>query len=87
MHSVRLTTVCLQHHKSKTLDPKWNEFKYCLVQEPKTQNLHVEVHDYDVVNFAVCPTIRHASTLLLPAEARCNPSAQDAEPARGGARL
>ena len=46
---------CVQHHKSKTLDPKWGEFKYCLVQEPKTQNLRVEVHDYDVVNISVRP--------------------------------
>ena len=43
----------MQHHKSRTLDPKWGEVKYCLVQEPKTQNLRVEVHDFDVVNISV----------------------------------
>ena len=53
--------------------------------QPKTQNLHVEVHDYDVVNFVIRPAIRHASTLLLPAEASCNPSAlQQLDPAPYG---
>ena len=43
----------VQHHKSRTLEPKWGETKYCLVQEPSTQNLRVQVDDYDIVNLEV----------------------------------
>ncbi|KAK9803778.1 hypothetical protein WJX73_005763 [Symbiochloris irregularis] len=37
-------------YKKHTLHPTWNETKYCLVQEPKTQELHVEMADHDAVN-------------------------------------
>lgn len=36
-----------------TLTPHWNDTKYCLVQEPKTQSLHVELADHDAINLKV----------------------------------
>ena len=36
-----------------TLHPKWEDSKYCLVQEPKTQDLHVELSDHDAINLKV----------------------------------
>ena len=43
----------MQKWQKHTLKPKWNDTKYCLVQEPKTQNLHVEMADHDAVNLKV----------------------------------
>lgn len=37
-------------HVKHTLTPHWNDTKYCLVQEPKTQSLHVELADHDAIN-------------------------------------
>ena len=34
----------------KTLSPVWNETKYVLIQEPKTQSLRVACYDHDAVN-------------------------------------
>ena len=34
----------------KTLTPVWNETKYVLIQEPKTQSLRVACYDHDAVN-------------------------------------
>ena len=34
----------------KTLSPVWNETKYVLIQEPKTQSLRVACFDHDAVN-------------------------------------
>lgn len=40
----------LQEHKKNTLTPRWDERKWLMVQEPKTQDLRVEVFDWDRVN-------------------------------------
>ena len=61
----------MQHHKSKTLEPKWNETKYCLVQEPSTQDLKVQVDDYDVVNLQAC--LRYMPVLALHDTHDCLP--------------
>lgn len=37
-------------HKKNTLTPVWNERKWLMVQEPKTQPLRVEVFDWDRIN-------------------------------------
>ena len=42
--------VLLQDHKKNTLTPTWNERKWLMVQEPKTQPLRVEVFDWDRIN-------------------------------------
>lgn len=44
----------LQKHKTKTLSPEWNEQFHFLVQEPKTQDLRLQVYDWDGVHFKVC---------------------------------
>lgn len=36
-----------------TLTPKWDEQLHVLVQEPTTQQLRVEMFDYDTVNVKV----------------------------------
>lgn len=40
----------MQEHKKNTLTPVWNERKWLMVQEPKTQPLRVEVYDWDRIN-------------------------------------
>ena len=40
----------LQEHKKNTLTPTWNERKWLMVQEPETQDLRVEVFDWDRLN-------------------------------------
>ena len=42
----------------KTLEPEWGETFHVLVQEPTTQDLKVELYDWDGISFAVgilCP--------------------------------
>ena len=40
----------LQDHKKNTLTPVWNERKWLMVQEPQTQDLRIEVFDWDRIN-------------------------------------
>lgn len=51
------TLVCMQSHKKNTLTPRWDERKWLMVQEPKTQDLRVEVFDWDRVNVKELLTI------------------------------
>lgn len=37
-------------HKKNTLTPVWNERKWLMVQEPQTQDLRVELFDWDRIN-------------------------------------
>lgn len=46
-----------QEHKKNTLTPRWDERKWLMVQEPTTQDLRVEVFDYDRVNVKELLTI------------------------------
>ncbi len=46
--------VVMQEHQKKTLNPTWNEDKWLLVQEPKTQSMRVQMFDHDVMNLKVC---------------------------------
>lgn len=39
-----------QEHKKNTLTPVWNERKWLMVQEPQTQDLRVELFDWDRIN-------------------------------------
>ena len=43
----------MQEHQKKTLNPTWNEDKWLLVQEPKTQAMRVQMFDHDVMNLKV----------------------------------
>ena len=43
----------VQEHQKKTLSPTWNEDKWLLVQEPKTQAMRVQMFDHDVLNLKV----------------------------------
>lgn len=40
---------CVQDVQKKTLTPTWNEDKWLLVQEPKTQIVRVQVFDHDAI--------------------------------------
>ncbi len=40
----------MQDHKKNTLTPTWNERKWLMVQEPQTQDLRIEVFDWDRIN-------------------------------------
>ena len=40
----------MKEHKKNTLTPVWNERKWLMVQEPQTQDLRIEVFDWDRVN-------------------------------------
>ena len=42
-----------QEHQKKTLSPTWDEDKWLLVQEPKTQAMRVQMFDHDVLNLKV----------------------------------
>ncbi len=48
-----LGMVHLQEVQKRTLAPKWEEDKWLLVQEPKTQILRAQVFDHDTVNLKV----------------------------------
>ena len=43
----------LQDHQKKTLSPTWNEDKWLLVQEAKTQHIRAQVFDHDAINLKV----------------------------------
>ncbi len=43
--------------QKRTLTPKWEEDKWLLVQEPKTQIMRVQVFDHDVVNLKASPCL------------------------------
>ena len=45
--------VWLQSHKTKTLNPSWNESFHFLVQEPKTQFMRLQVYDWDGIHLKV----------------------------------
>ena len=47
----------LQDHKKNTLTPVWNERKWLMVQEPQTQDLRIEVFDWDRINVKELLTI------------------------------
>ena len=47
----------LQDHKKNTLAPVWNQRKWLMVQEPKTQDLRVEMFDYDRIHLKELLTI------------------------------
>ena len=42
-----------QEVQKRNLTPKWEEDKWLLVQEPKTQILRAQVFDHDTVNLKV----------------------------------
>jgi Ca2+-dependent lipid-binding protein len=42
-----------QEVQKKTLTPKWDEDKWLLVQEPKTQVMRAQVFDHDLINLKV----------------------------------
>lgn len=42
-----------QDHQKKTLNPTWNEDKWLLVQEAKTQYIRAQVFDHDAINLKV----------------------------------
>ena len=44
---------CIQEYQKKTLNPVWNEDKWLLVQEPKTQAMRVQMFDHDILNIKV----------------------------------
>ena len=46
----------VQEYQKKTLTPKWNEDKWLLVQEPKTQAMRMQCFDHDVLNLKVRAT-------------------------------
>ena len=59
--------MCAQEVQKKTLAPQWNEDKWLLVQEPKTQILRMQLFDHDAINLkarACMPAPRHAGCLL-----------------------
>jgi C2 domain len=39
--------------KKRTLEPEWKETLFLLAQEPATQNLRVELYDWDAVHLSV----------------------------------
>ena len=46
----------LQERQKKTLTPNWDEDKWLLVQEPKTQAMRLQCFDHDALNVKVCTT-------------------------------
>ena len=50
MHGLRAQSV--QKH---TLTPHWDEDLYVMVQEPKTQNLRIQMFDRDLLNVKARP--------------------------------
>lgn len=44
----------LQERQKKTLTPNWDEDKWLLVQEPKTQAMRLQCFDHDALNVKVC---------------------------------
>ena len=46
----------LQERQKKTLTPTWDEDKWLLVQEPKTQAMRLQCFDHDTLNVKVCTT-------------------------------
>lgn len=45
----------MQEVQKRTLTPKWDEDKWLLVQEPKTQIMRVQMFDHDMVNLKAGP--------------------------------
>ena len=61
----------LQEYQKKTLSPTWNEDKWLLVQEPKTQGMRVQMFDHDILNLKVI-TSPAVDMLGRPARETCS---------------
>ena len=56
----------LQERCKKTLTPNWDEDKWLLVQEPKTQAMRLQCFDHDALNVKVCTTCQSPAQATPP---------------------
>ena len=61
--------LCAQSLQKHTLTPHWDEDLYVLVQEPKTQNLRIQMFDRDLLNVKARPA-RHGCRRVACARAQ-----------------